>query len=190
MKNTSRGFSLIEISIVLSIVGILMSFTIKGRGLIELAKIRSVIAQVDSYRSAIDTFTVKYGGFPGDIKDATTIIGNGAQGGNFKGGISNDDIKRFWDNLIKSGLITASIEHDFPTTKLGGELLLCFKNGKKWLVLCATGSKADNLQGFLSKETCEKIIHSMTGSTTATSGDESVISQHNGDKYYIMFRID
>ena len=50
MKNSNKGFSLLEISIVLSIMGILMGFAIKGRGIIEMARVKSVISQIENYQ--------------------------------------------------------------------------------------------------------------------------------------------
>lgn len=65
-KNTS-GFTLIEVSIVLVIIGLLVSGALVGVDLIKRAEVRSFVAQVEKYQAAVNTFRVKYNGLPGDI---------------------------------------------------------------------------------------------------------------------------
>lgn len=186
IKNKHYGFSLIEISIVLSIVGILMGFTLKGRGLIEMAKVRSVISQIENYRSAIQIFTEKYGGRPGDIADATDLF-NADENGRMDGRISSiEDIKRFWNHLVKSGEITVNTKAGVPTTKLGGVLLVTQQGGQYWLVLCREDSTYEKFYGFLSENTAKNIERSMDNGDI-NSGDVVAIKSENA--FYMMFKI-
>ena len=68
-KKSQQGFTLIELSIVLVIIGLIVGGILVGRDLIRAAGVRSTIAQIESYQTAANTFRGKYGYLPGDIKD-------------------------------------------------------------------------------------------------------------------------
>lgn len=62
-----QGFTLIELSIVLVIIGLVVGGILAGRELIEAASIRAQISQIDQMRTAVLMFQEKYGGYPGDL---------------------------------------------------------------------------------------------------------------------------
>lgn len=64
------GFTLIELSIVLVIIGLLVGGVLVGRDLINAAQIRATVSQIEKYQSAVNTFRVKYNAMPGDITAA------------------------------------------------------------------------------------------------------------------------
>jgi prepilin-type N-terminal cleavage/methylation domain-containing protein len=61
------GFTLIELSIVLVIIGLIVGGVLVGQDLIKAAGIRATIQQIEKYNGAVNTFYGKYGGMPGDI---------------------------------------------------------------------------------------------------------------------------
>ncbi|MGA2871632.1 MAG: prepilin-type N-terminal cleavage/methylation domain-containing protein, partial [Verrucomicrobiota bacterium] len=65
------GFTLIELSIVLVIIGLVIGGVLVGQDLISSATIRAQISQIEKYRAAVNTFHGKYGYLPGDIPDPT-----------------------------------------------------------------------------------------------------------------------
>ena len=67
--NNILAFSLIELSIVLIIIGLLISGVTGGASLIESAKIRNFINEVNSWRQALYTFRVRYDRLPGDLNN-------------------------------------------------------------------------------------------------------------------------
>ncbi len=69
------GFSLVELSLVLVIVGLLVGGVLVGKDLIRAAEIRGILSDYDKYNSAVTAFKLKYNGLPGDITDATNIWG-------------------------------------------------------------------------------------------------------------------
>jgi len=86
-RKTLSGFTLIELSIVLVIIGLIVGGVLVGRELINTAKLRKVVSEVDKFTTAIQTFRVKYGCTPGDCKNATTFF-TGTHNGNDDGKIN------------------------------------------------------------------------------------------------------
>lgn len=75
-----NGFTLVEISIVIIIVGLLLGGIMQGTHLIRSAKLKSLSEQVSQIRSAFNIFKQKYGSLPGDMATATDVWG-AADGG-------------------------------------------------------------------------------------------------------------
>ena len=74
MKNPHKqGFTLIEMSVVLVIIGLIVGGILVGQSLIYQAMLRSVITQEQKLQSAITTFRGKYDCLPGDCPNATTF---------------------------------------------------------------------------------------------------------------------
>ena len=61
-----KGFTLVELSIVLVIIGLLIGGILVGLSLIETAKINALIRQIQQYDIAVSSFKSKYKGLPGD----------------------------------------------------------------------------------------------------------------------------
>lgn len=66
----SRGFTLIELSLVLVIIGLIIGGVMVGSDLIKSSEIRGQITQIEKLISASNTFRLKYNGLPGDIKES------------------------------------------------------------------------------------------------------------------------
>lgn len=78
MHHTPRnvsGFTLVEMSIVLTIVGLIVGGVIAGKSILEGAERRSIITDVQRYIEAVQNYQTKYGSLPGDNFEATTIWG-------------------------------------------------------------------------------------------------------------------
>ena len=127
MKQNS-AFTLVELSIVLVILGLLVGGVLTGQSLIRAAELRSVPTQQARYQTAAMTFKDKYLAIPGDMNNAASYwgaadggTGNSAgcmntQGtgtqtcnGNGDGKIlpagSSNEYFRFWQHLANAGLI-------------------------------------------------------------------------------------
>ena len=126
-----KGFSLVEVSIVLVILGLLVGGVLSGQSLIKAAELRAVSEEYEKYISATQTFRDKYFALPGDMTNATSFWGTsttGCQGqgvgaldgtggtcnGNGDGkvtwcntGVIFDckEVFWYWMHLAKSGLI-------------------------------------------------------------------------------------
>ncbi|MBS7532298.1 prepilin-type N-terminal cleavage/methylation domain-containing protein [Ancylobacter sonchi] len=75
-----HGFSLVELSIVLVILGLLTGGILAGQSLIRAAEVRSISTDISRYHTAVMTFQDRYLGIPGDITHATKFWG-AADGG-------------------------------------------------------------------------------------------------------------
>jgi prepilin-type N-terminal cleavage/methylation domain-containing protein len=69
----SRGFTLVEMSIVLVIIGLIIGGILKGQEIIASARQKAVINQVNAVRAATNTYFDRYRALPGDDPNATNI---------------------------------------------------------------------------------------------------------------------
>jgi prepilin-type N-terminal cleavage/methylation domain-containing protein len=70
-----QAFSLVELSIVLVILGLLVGGVLSGQSLIRAAELRAVSSEYSRYVSATQTFRDKYFALPGDMPNAETFWG-------------------------------------------------------------------------------------------------------------------
>ena len=104
------GFTLIELSIVLVIIGLLIGGVIKGKSMIENAKQKRVKSDVDGIVAAVYNYQDKYGFLPGD--DPTDISINslavaGCTGGNGDGLFTNVEERTCaWRAIIAAGFVS------------------------------------------------------------------------------------
>ena len=68
-RSHKAGFTLIELSIVLVVIGLIVGGILVGQDLIKAAEVRAQIGQINEYNTAVNTFRGKYGYLPGDIPD-------------------------------------------------------------------------------------------------------------------------
>src|ERR1039458_6521771 len=81
----TAGFTLIEISIVLVIIGLIIGGILVGQDLINAAAIRAQIAQIEKYNTAVRTFQTKFNALPGDMNATTATAFGFAARGTFAG---------------------------------------------------------------------------------------------------------
>ncbi|MEQ1789508.1 MAG: type II secretion system protein [Rickettsiales bacterium] len=89
MLDKKHGFTLIEISIVLVILGFIIAGVITGSSLLRVSEIRAVMAEAASYKLALGNFRDKYQALPGDFASASSVW-SGASDGNGDGLITNN----------------------------------------------------------------------------------------------------
>jgi prepilin-type N-terminal cleavage/methylation domain-containing protein len=75
-----KGFTLVELAIVLVIIGIILGSVLKGQELINNARMKRAFNQQREITAAVYTYFDRYGFFPGDDPNATTRWATAANG--------------------------------------------------------------------------------------------------------------
>lgn len=70
----NKGFTLVELAIVLIIVGLIIGGILKGQELIANAQITRTVTEMKNFQAALSTFKEAYAALPGDMDDATDRI--------------------------------------------------------------------------------------------------------------------
>ena len=70
----TAGFTLIELSVVLVIIGLIVGGVLVGQDLIKAAALRAQISDFEKFNTAVNTFNLKYSCLPGDCANATSFF--------------------------------------------------------------------------------------------------------------------
>lgn len=85
MQTNRYAFTLIELSIVLVIIGLIIGGVLLGQDLIKAAETRAQVSQFEKFKTALNVFNLKYGALPGDISEpnasAFGFVARGAYAG-------------------------------------------------------------------------------------------------------------
>jgi prepilin-type N-terminal cleavage/methylation domain-containing protein len=74
LLKVNRGFTLVELAVVMIIIGLLIGGLLRANIMITNARLKKVVVSVDIYRTAARTFEDKYGSLPGDLVSPSTRI--------------------------------------------------------------------------------------------------------------------
>src|SRR5580765_7172130 len=74
MQRHARGFTLVEIAIVLIIIGLLLGGILKGQEMITQAKIKNVIGDFSGISAAYHGYVDRYKKIPGDDPCAGGVV--------------------------------------------------------------------------------------------------------------------
>ena len=118
MTRESKGFTLIEIAIVLVIIGLLLGGVLKGQELITGARVRNLISQQDGVKASFFGFQDRYRALPGDYTSADSNINCSPAciNGNGNGRIESPTITpagiyedlQAWSHLTGAGFLNGS----------------------------------------------------------------------------------
>lgn len=77
-SHRNKAFSLVELSIVLVIIGLLVGSILSGKSLLRSSQLRNVAVEFDRFEQAVKLFQDKYSELPGDMASATRHWGDNA----------------------------------------------------------------------------------------------------------------
>lgn len=131
------AFSLIELALVLIVVGILMGAIFKGQDVVEGAKMRSVLTDIERIRTASMLYHDTFGQWPGNDSLAKTRFGDDVINGHGTGVISKEEGHQFWIHLAKAEYMPQATA---PSSKMGGIFTVEGEasQGKNFLILSAS----------------------------------------------------
>ncbi|MGD9788312.1 MAG: prepilin-type N-terminal cleavage/methylation domain-containing protein [Sulfuricellaceae bacterium] len=124
MKSAQKGFTLIEIAIVLVIIGLLLGGVLKGQELIDNAKIKNAVNDMNGITAAYNAYIDRYHRLPGDDGPLATLQARGGSwtsvslAGNNNGVIAITQAQvftgagegaAFWQHLKAGGFISGNV---------------------------------------------------------------------------------
>jgi prepilin-type N-terminal cleavage/methylation domain-containing protein len=115
MKADQKGFTLVEIAIVLVIIGLLLGGILKGQEMITQAKIKNVIADFSGISAAYYGYQDRYRAIPGDDSGSArwgmappASAGNGIVEGLYNSATATDESRLWWEHLRRAGFVAGS----------------------------------------------------------------------------------
>ena len=149
-----KGFTLVELAIVMVIIGLLIGGILKGQEMIANAQVTSTVAQAKGVTAANSTFRDMFDSFPGDMPNATAAVRLSAcvaapcqGGGNGDGRLANvpgtalaatsgTENYAFWVQLNAADLVsgvdgsaTVAWGQGLPSAPIGGGLTAGYFGG-------------------------------------------------------------
>ena len=139
--NRQKGFTLIEIAIVLVIIGLLLGGVLKGQELINNARVKSFANDFRNIPVFIYAYQDRFRAIPGDDQQATThagatatvattpagTLGNGQIDGAWNSTIPTDESCLFWQHIRLANLapgtttVTCNAAY-YPSNASGGQI--------------------------------------------------------------------
>jgi prepilin-type N-terminal cleavage/methylation domain-containing protein len=139
LQKCAPAFSLIEMSIVLVVIGIIAGAVFKGQELLESAKLRSIVQDFQHYSLSVGMYQETYQALPGDDPKASLHFA-GTESGDGNGQITGKEPDLFWQHLSKASIINTDTA---PTSKLGGRYTVVFQPSAEmpghWFMLSKEG---------------------------------------------------
>lgn len=161
-----KGFTLIELAIVLIIIGVITASVLAGRELIRAGEIASIAAQMQRYQSAYYKYKEKYGAMPGDHDNAYDYWGTDCHAvqGTCNGGgnrlLNLGEAFMFLRHLYLAGFIDEDltglsstpgvIGTNLPTTAIDGVTLWPYTWSKMdYFIEGSAGASYDGLRALI-----------------------------------------
>jgi len=132
MKSHQKGFTLVEIAIVLVIIGLLLGGVLKGQELINSAKVKNMIGDFRTASALIYGYQDRFRNLPGDQNQlqldaafgagiatacqagANCIQNNGRIDGNWNDAVNTSETFVFWQHVRLANLATGATAMNDP----------------------------------------------------------------------------
>jgi prepilin-type N-terminal cleavage/methylation domain-containing protein len=112
-----KGFTLVELSIVLVIIGLIVGGVVGGQSLVRSSRLNAVHADIQKFKTAINTFDLQYDAVPGDMTDAWDYWGTDCDDdedtcngdGDYKLEPLDAENIMFWNHLYLSNILSGTV---------------------------------------------------------------------------------
>ncbi|MDD3182019.1 MAG: prepilin-type N-terminal cleavage/methylation domain-containing protein [Alphaproteobacteria bacterium] len=106
-----RGFTLVELSIVLVIIGLIIGGVLTGQQIIQNARINNAVNGIQAYQAQFQTYAQNYGALPGDDPSALTRFPSLKQVEEIANGNNDGNVgtKTSFDTSAESGTAAESL---------------------------------------------------------------------------------
>ena len=117
-----RGFTLIEIAIVLVIIGLLVGGILQGQELIESSRVKQAVRDINSTAAAVFSYQDRYGTMPGDDGPVAALTARGSSWTSAVAGDADGSLEvvlsatfsgatesgAFWQHLKSAGFLSGN----------------------------------------------------------------------------------
>lgn len=124
------GFTLVELSIVIVIIGLIVAGVTAGQSLVKQASLRALVTDINNIKTSVTSFKLQYDSLPGDMANAYNYWGtalgctnqnveannagcngNGDRKWDTTGGKSAHEGLRAWQELNRAGLLSGNFDN-------------------------------------------------------------------------------
>jgi prepilin-type N-terminal cleavage/methylation domain-containing protein len=133
MRSRQSGFTLVEIAIVLVIIGLLLGGVLKGQELINSAKIKNLVNDMNGISTAVYGYQDRFKALPGDDPtaatrwtgttsgDGNTVLATGTTLHSFNSATATNESRLFWQHLRLAGFVGGdTVSTSQPLNAVGG----------------------------------------------------------------------
>ena len=132
-KRMNAGFTLVELSIVLVIIGLIIGGVLTGKQIMENAAITNALNSIQAYEAQFQTYVQNYNAIAGDdiaastrfansgLPSTSTANGDGTLQGTFDSATATDESRLLWAELRAAGLVKGTASNTTqPTNPFNG----------------------------------------------------------------------
>lgn len=205
VSNARRGFTLVELSIVLVIIGLIIGGVLTGQQIIQNARIANAVNAIQAYQGQFQTYAQNYGALPGDDTTATTRFPNAGLSGNGNGDGQVGNSSSFnttstevpavesrlaWADMRAAGLIkNQAVNEGQPANPFGG--IFGFQHGGLAGAFTSTVLCMNSVPGAAAQAIDARLDDgsSNAGAVQATSaggGNDAAAANYSGDLTYTV----
>ncbi len=148
LKN-EKGFTLVEIAIVLVIIGLLIGGILKGQTMIQNAKVKRLVNDIEGLRTAVITYQDRFNMYPGDESDANAPDAGDSHNGNNNGLFNETDGWEIED--LRFAELLSGTGTTLPNHTYGGTLRVDYIN------IGSSGNRNHIVASNVPAEVCQEI---------------------------------